>query len=202
MRNRGGRFADNETGPCHSQMRHYSADHPVPERRLTSPPATTAGACGRTRAWCRWFAANRRPPASRHTVPAVRRDRCDATASGRREWPSTPDRRSRDCPLPQGPRGILRAFRESRPIVPLRSRPVPSFAAPSFAAASLAHSLQAMARNARRARRFENERLSGRHPFRSPIRPSPDTVLTAGIRRKNADRQPVEVVVRPRFCQV
>jgi hypothetical protein len=65
--------------------------------------------------------------------------------------------------------------------------------------------LRAMARNAQCARRFEifrNFGPSDRHPLRSPIRPPPDTVPTPRNGRKTAHRQPVEVVVRPRFCEV
>ncbi len=165
-------------------------------QRLTSPAATTDGACGRVRAWCRAGAASHRLPASRRTALSDRRHRSDTAASARREWRPRPDARNRVDRLPKGPRGMLRAFRESRPIVRPRSQPVLPVATVSPRGGSLAHSSLAMARNARHARRFENGRLSDRHPLRSSSRPSPDTVPTARIGRKTAYRQPVEVVVR------
>jgi hypothetical protein len=199
MRNRSAGSVDNETGGHGSQMRHYSAEK---SQRLTSPAATTAGACGGVGAWCRARAASHRLPASRHTALSTRRHRSGTTASGRREWLPRPDARNRGDRPPKGPRGILRAFRESTPIVRPRSQPELSVATVSPHGCSLAHSSQAMAQNARRARRFENGWLSDRHPLRSPSRPSPDTVSMARIGRKTAHRQPVEVVVRARFCQV
>jgi hypothetical protein len=202
MRNRRGRPAVNERGGHGSQMRHYSAEknrHPTPRA------AAAAVVCRLVRACCRADAACCCPPASRRTAPSARHRRSDAIASGRREWLPTPDARNRDDRPQEGPRGILRAFRESRAIVRPRSQPELSVVTVSSHGCSLAHSLQAMARNAQRARRFErfeNVRLSDRHPLRCPICPSPDTVLTARNGRKTAHRQPVEVVVRPRFCEV
>ena len=189
MRNRRGPADDNQTAPCHSQMRHYSA-----EKGPTSPAAAAAGAYGPVRAWCR--AASRRPPASRRTAPSARHRRSGATASERREGRPIPDVRNRDDPSREGLRGTLPAFRESRAIVRPRSQPELSVATVSPHGCSLAHSSRAMARNARRARRFEilrNVRFSDRHPLRSPPFahppiPSPRQEMGAKPRTDNPSR--------------
>jgi len=202
MRNRTGRMADNESAVIAHK---YGIAAQKKARRPTSPPAAAGGACGRVPAWFRPAPANRRPPLSRRRARAARRRRCDAAASGRREWPPIQDARNHGCRLPKGPRGILRAFRGSRPIVGPKSQAALSVATVSRRRGSLAYSLPAIARNAqppRRFERYENPGLSGRHSLRAPIDPSPDTVPAARIGRKAARRQPVEVVVRPRFCQV